>query len=304
MNKPKLDIAKQMEHLEKLGIRFEIFQKSQAITFLTHNNYFFKIKSYAKNYDKHNGVYKSVDFAYLVEISTLDMYLRRFILNLSLDIEHLLKVSLNAHFCANDCENGYDIVADFLRANQYIQDEIDKKAKNVSFVNKLAQKYQNNLALWNLVEILSFGDFLKFYKFYFDKYGNGEHKKIYSLAYCVRILRNASAHNNCILNTLERPYNDSFKPNKHLQTSLAKMPNIAKTTRQKINTNPALHDFIALIMLFCRLCASAKMKRARKKDCLILLKRFKKNEHYFSNNNFIASQFVAFAKMVCFVLFK
>lgn len=41
MNKPKLDIAKQVEHLEKSGIRFEIFQKSQAIAFLTHNNYFF-----------------------------------------------------------------------------------------------------------------------------------------------------------------------------------------------------------------------------------------------------------------------
>lgn len=301
MDKPKLDIAKQVEYLESLGIRFEIFQKSQAIAFLKNNNYFFKIKSYAKNYDKHNGVYKSVDFAYLVEISTLDMYLRRFILNLSLDIEHLLKVSLNTHFCANECENGYDIVTDFLRANQYIQDEIDKKAKTVSFVNKLTQKYQNNLALWNLVEILSFGDFLKFYKFYFDKYGNGEYKKIYSLAYCVRILRNASAHNNCILNTLKRPYNDRFKPNKHLQTSLAKMP---KSTRQKINTNPALHDFIALIMLFNRLCASVRMKRARQKDCLILLKRFKKNRHYFSDNNFIASQFVAFAKMNIYILFK
>lgn len=74
----------------------------------------------------------------------------------------------------------------------------------------------------------------------------------------MRILRNTSAHNNCILNTLKRPYNDSFKPNKYLQTSLAKMPNIAKTTRQKINTNLALHDFIALIMLFDRLCASVK----------------------------------------------
>lgn len=65
-----------------------------------------------------------------------------------------------------------------------------------------------------------------------------------------------------------------------------------------------LHDFIALMMLFCRLCASTKMKRARKKDCLILLKRFKKNEHYFNNNNFIASQFVAFAKMNISILSK
>lgn len=114
------------------------FKNHKLLHFLHTITTFFKIKSYAKNYDKHNGVYKSVDFAYLVEISTLDMYLRRFILNLSLDIEHLLKVSLNAHFCANDYENGYDIVANFLCANQYIQGEINKKAKTVSFVNKLA----------------------------------------------------------------------------------------------------------------------------------------------------------------------
>lgn len=129
MDKLKLDIIQQVEHLEKLWIQFKIFQKSQAIVLLTQNNYFFKIKSYAKNYDKHNGMYKSVDFAYLVEISTLDMYLRRFILNLSIDIEHLLKVSLNAHFCANDCENGYDIVADFLCANHISKMKLIKRLK-------------------------------------------------------------------------------------------------------------------------------------------------------------------------------
>lgn len=36
MNKLKLDISQQVEYLEGLGIRFEIFQKSQAIAFLTH----------------------------------------------------------------------------------------------------------------------------------------------------------------------------------------------------------------------------------------------------------------------------
>ena len=42
INKLKLDISQQVEYLEGLGIRFEIFQKSQAIAFLTHNELLFQ----------------------------------------------------------------------------------------------------------------------------------------------------------------------------------------------------------------------------------------------------------------------
>lgn len=222
MQKPKLNIKEQVDHLENLGITFDLFSKQKAIEFLTNNNYFFKIKSYAKNYDKYNDKYSNLDFAYLVEFSTLDMYIRRFILNLSLDTEHLLKVSLNAHFCSNVNEKGYDIVNNFLVKNEFIKKQIEDKAKNVSLVKKLVQTYQNNFALWNFIEILSFGDFLKFYQFYFDTYPNKECLEFYSLAYCVRILRNASAHNNCILNTIKSPYDDRFKPNKKYKQSFLK----------------------------------------------------------------------------------
>ncbi|MCX2683415.1 Abi family protein [Campylobacter sp. MIT 21-1685] len=297
INKPKLTIGEQVNYLENLGIKFNIFPKQKAIDFLTYNNYFFKIKSYAKNYEKYNGKYINLDFAYLVEFSTLDMHLRRFILNLSLDVEHLLKVSLNAHFCKNKSENGYDIVKKFLADNENIGKQIGDKANNISFINHLAQKYQNNFALWNLVEILSFGEFLKFYKFYFDTYPNKECQYFYSLAYCVRILRNASAHNNCILNTIQHPYNPKFKPNKNLQGELAKNKHIPTSTREKLCFNPALHDFIALIMLFNKLCISKNMQKAKRKEFVCVLRRFRKNKDYFTKNNFIISQYLAFEKI-------
>ena len=120
-NKPKLTIAEQINYLESLGIKFNLYSKQKASDFLTYNNYFFKIKSYAKNYEKYNGKYINLDFAYLVEFSTLDMRLRRFILNLSLDVEHLLKVSLNACFCNNQSEDGYNIVKKFLTDNENIE---------------------------------------------------------------------------------------------------------------------------------------------------------------------------------------
>lgn len=304
--KPKLDIDAQIDHMQKQGITFKFYSKQEARKFLGHNNYFFKVKSYAKNYDKYNGVYKNLDFAYLVEFSTLDMHLRRFILNLSLDTEHLLKVFLNTHFCDNPNEDGYHITDKFLSENRELQGQINLKAKNVSFVKNLVLRYQNDFALWSLIEILSFGDFLSFYKFYFDMYQNEgkQHRQLHSLAYCVRILRNAAAHNNCILNTIKSPYNRRFTPNKYIQTYLSKIGNIPDPTRKKINSNPTLHDFVALIILFDKLCISTKMRRTKRKEFLELLRRFMKNKHYFEKNNFLVSRFVVFGKIGISVFFK
>ncbi|RDU53019.1 Abi-like protein [Helicobacter sp. MIT 00-7814] len=300
--KAKLNINEQILHMQSLGVAFELYSEQKAKEFLTYNNYYFKIKSYAKNYDKYKGKYKNLDFAYLVEFSTLDMHLRRFILELSLDVEHLLKVSLNAHFCNNRNEDGYNIVKDFLTQNTKIKEQILAKSQDISFVKNLLSKYNAELALWNLIEILSYGDFLKFYKFYFEKYPNKEN--LYPLAYCVRILRNATAHSNCILNTLKIPYNSNFKPNKILQSYLANIKEIPESARKKINKNPMLHDFSALILLFMKLCTSQGMKKAKRKELLCLFRRFKKNKYFFSKNNFIRSQFIVFQKIAFFVIFS
>lgn len=304
-HKQKLDIDEQIDYMQKQGIIFELYSKQKAKEFLEYNNYFFKMKSYAKNYDKHNGRYINLDFGYLVEFSILDMHLRKFILNLSLDVEHLLKVSLNAHFCNNYNENGYDVANKFLSKECALQEQINLKAKGVSFIKNLVSKYQNSFALWNLIEILSFGDFLKFYKYYFDKYENQnkKYRQLHSLAYCVRILRNAAAHNNCILNTIKSHYNSNFEPNKYIQTYLSKTTNIPNSMRKKISLNPTLQDFVALIILFNELCISTKMKRAKRKEFVGLLRRFVKNKHYFEKNNFFISYFMAFGKTGIYVLF-
>lgn len=66
---------------------------------MKHNNYYFKLKSYGKNYDKYlttakKGQYINLDFSYLQELSILDMYLRKSIISMALDIEHTLKTQL------------------------------------------------------------------------------------------------------------------------------------------------------------------------------------------------------------------
>ncbi|MCD7766913.1 MAG: Abi family protein [Lachnospiraceae bacterium] len=101
MNRPKLSIDEQIADMQQKGITFQYANVEEARNFLKNNNYYFKLKSYERNYDKYSstekkGQYINLDFAYLKELSTLDMYIRKMILSMALDIEHALKVNVNA----------------------------------------------------------------------------------------------------------------------------------------------------------------------------------------------------------------
>ena len=82
-----------IQHMKRKGIKFDIVSEKDAKQFLENNNYYMKLASYRDNYDKINegerqGEYKNLEFAYLQELSKIDMYLRHLILKMILDIEH------------------------------------------------------------------------------------------------------------------------------------------------------------------------------------------------------------------------
>lgn len=65
-----------------------------------------------------SGKYVGLDFGHLVELSTIDMFLRKLLLKMTIDLEHYLKVKL-----VNDCQNnpaddGYEVVQAFLQKVQ------------------------------------------------------------------------------------------------------------------------------------------------------------------------------------------
>ena len=131
-----------ISHMKIKGIKFNIVNEEDAKIFLQNNNYYMKLASYRANYDKHknNGEYINLDFAYLQELSTIDMHLRYLILQMCLDVEHALKTRLLKDIEDNPEEDGYDIIRRFItkyeRSCQNIQ-----KHKSSEYCRELIEKY-------------------------------------------------------------------------------------------------------------------------------------------------------------------
>ena len=115
--KNKLTIDEQIADLEEKGVFFDIMNKEAAKKFLRYNNYYFKLKSYASNYpiNHKNHKYVNLEFAYLVELSKIDMYFRKIILGMCLDIEHVLKTRMLYDISRNEKEDGYNTKSKFIQ---------------------------------------------------------------------------------------------------------------------------------------------------------------------------------------------
>lgn len=289
LDKPKLSISEQIDDLKRKGITFNYINESDAKKFLTNNNYYFKLKSYQRNYDKYSstakkGQYINLDFAYLKELSTIDMYLRKLILFMALDIEHALKVQLLYDLSCNPNEDGYSIVKeyldyDFIRVKN-LHDKVGKSATSDLISKHLAD---DRYALWEIVEILSFGEFIDIYQLYYSKYPSSNDYSSY--LWSIKFLRNAAAHNNCILNSLKAPYKISFQKNKNIIFEISKIKTISEKSRNTWMQNPVIHDFLILLFVYLHIIKSTGIRKSGIDQITWLFnERMKQNPEFFEKN--------------------
>lgn len=229
-------------------------------------------------------------------MSTLDMHFRRLIMKLTLDTEHFLKTQLLRDFSCNEQENGYDIIDELFTKYPFIKDNIDNTSKN-SACYDLIKKYKGNFAIWNIVEVLSFGDFTKLYQIYYQKYKTKG--SVEKLLWSVRFLRNAAAHNSCLLNSLRIPYSKNINPNMTVMNFLSKIDGIDRTARQNKMKNPVVHDFVVTLLVFNKVVTSDKIKRNTMGELKDLVdNRFTENKEFFKKNQLILSYYDFIKKII------
>ncbi len=236
--KPKLSYTDQIIDLKDKNIKFELYSEADAIKYLQYNNYYFKLKSYARNYTKYskvekNNQYINLDFAYLVEISVLDMYLRRLIVGLCLDIEHVLKTRFMRDITNNDNEDGYSIVQEYINTNLSIMQYLYIN-KNHSATMDLIQKFQeneNHIPVWSFIETLPFGKFIELYNSYYEKNGYNSYS---SYLGSIKFLRNAAAHNTCLLNSLRKPYSVKINKSMSIMNALSRSKKFTTSYQTKL----------------------------------------------------------------------
>ena len=288
--------------MKNRGITFNEISENDAKQFLQNNNYYMKLAAYRANYDKcdtgkRQGQYKKLDFGYLKELSTIDMYLRYIAMDMCLDIEHVIKVRLIKNITNNPSEDGYDIVRKFIA-----QDDNLRILKNIrshksgEYCKDLIEKYYPYFPVWVFVELISFGDLLYFCSFYEKIYGvqiiNNK------LMNTVRDVRNAAAHSNCLLNKMTEKIDSTKQVNNEISSFIIGMKNISKTSRVNNLSYKFTNSFVTVLYVYDSLMNEIPKQKRYKEIQEFMNGRVVKNKQFFQSNSKIVGVYNFHKKVI------
>ena len=288
--------------MKNRGITFNEISENDAKQFLQNNNYYMKLAAYRANYDKcdtgkRQGQYKKLDFGYLKEFSTIDMYLRYIVMDMCLDIEHVIKVRLIKNITNNPSEDGYDIVRKFIA-----QDDNLRILKNIrshksgEYCKDLIEKYYPYFPVWVFVELISFGDLLYFCSFYEKIYGvqiiNNK------LMNTVRDVRNAAAHSNCLLNKMTEKIDSTKQVNNEISSFIIGMKNISKTSRVNNLSYKFTNSFVTVLYVYDSLMNEIPKQKRYKEIQEFMNGRVVKNKQFFQSNSKIVGVYNFHKKVI------
>ncbi len=239
---PKDIFNKQIELLKNKGVKFVLINEEEAINYLMKANYFFRIKCYLNNFDKNKEGKYNVDFLVLKELSTIDMYLRKWIISTTLDIEHIIKTKIMIAYTVREKEITQEDIKIFLKQHPHINHKIQAKmnASKFEYKRSLFEKYNNEWEIWALLEVLDIGSLIRLIEFFKISIDINS-----GLLYSFRNIRNAAAHNSTLLSNLQT-YPD-FKVNSFLRGQLNTLLT-NKSFERKIK-NPFISDLFILIYM-------------------------------------------------------
>ncbi|WP_152551072.1 Abi family protein [Secundilactobacillus oryzae] len=243
-DKPKQRYLELISSMKGRGISFNTTSEVEAEAFMESNNYYFKLASYRKNFPQTDGQYINLDFAYLQDMAAIDASLRRCLTDITLAVEHGLKVKILDLVTKNDDEDGYTIVQEFRKKNPKSYGRVLSYLKANKYSQDLYKKHHNEPAIWVFLEVAPFGDLSQFIEFYASKYPNKTLRTITANMKFAKNIRNAAAHSNPILVNLFTPKEFIARPTQTV-VSEAQLMGIDNSLMHDMK----IHDLVALFYL-------------------------------------------------------
>lgn len=312
--KPKLSAAEQIIHLKSKGVKFELISEQDAEKYLMTNNNYFKIRSYRKSFEKHKtgdqaGKYIDLDFAHLKDLAIIDMRLRYTLLLFALDIEHFEKVKL-LKIISESRDDAYTVVKRYLKKLQNNEEnntigkkpytnlikEINKN-KSSEYCGALISNYSPNYPAWVFIEIIPFGVFIDFLGFCSEYFNDKNIKDDFYLLQAVKRLRNASAHNNCLINNLSLN-TSQHRTNYSVNRSLSNEVKINKNSRDRRMSNASIRDIVTLLYAHKTIVSSSGVIAAQGEMIHDVINRCFRHIEYYKQNDLIVATFNFLKKVV------
>lgn len=295
----------QIRHCEQKGIQFNDISKNKAVSYLEMNNNYFKLRSFRKNFtkDPNLGKYTNLDFADLIDLAIIDNRLRKILLEMSLSIEHFSKVHLLGLLQASGYD-GYAIVKDYVAQlssdnHKRLMSDLAKN-KSSTYCGNLHKKYMSNFPencpVWVFIEIISFGQYLHFYNFCALETQSQELKSRLHLMRTVKDLRNACAHNNCIINDLATPLSPDVKIHFVITNALSTL-GIPRSARKKHLRRAPFFQIVTTLYTHNLIVSSPGVHNKISKDLMDFKSRLYRDRNY-NRNDLILSTFNLLTKII------
>lgn len=304
----------QVEHMKSQGIRFDIIDEISASKYLAEENNYFRVRSFRRGFKKveegaSKGRYVNLDFGMLVDLAEIDDLFRTMMLKLTLDVEQGARLVLLEE-AQNHEDNPYSLVKDFLESTNgaKTKESLDKKAEKLRnntladpYVKGIVERYAddaNGYPLWALLELINFGSLCWFYPYVANRYGDPQMRQESYVLTVVRLLRNACAHGNCILNDVFGADHPETRVNFEVRKYIQSIQNIGTDQRDRMLNSERVYSIIATMYAHRQFASNVSYEAARG-ELQELLSRMRENRGYYLGNNYaIVHAYDFFEKLV------